>query len=200
MRTSVEGLNLSVHCGNPDALAAECWRTFPTVTFPAQNLLHREEVETCKVAGRSIIATIHGHKTNTKYTYAAPPSDLVYGFRGFEHNIDLMCPFEVWRFWRLEKALLSNYFLYIIHNIYIYIYNFLHILPFPYKHRSRSPPRTTRDPSSQTKGKPTKRSAPPKTPKSNGNRVNITLSNQEMDIARFFRYRNLDHYRIDGIG
>ena len=90
VRTSVEGLNLSMHAANPDALAAECWRTFPTIMFPAQSLLRREEVETQKIVGRSIIAAIHGHKTNSKYTYIDAPADLMYGFRGSQHSVDLI--------------------------------------------------------------------------------------------------------------
>ena len=98
VRTSVEGLNLSMHAANPDVLAAECWRTFPTIMFPAQTLLHREEVETLKKVGRSVIAAIHGHKTNAKYTYIEAPADLMYGFRGNDEGVDLMSPFEMWRF------------------------------------------------------------------------------------------------------
>ena len=46
IRTAVEGINLSLHWDEPDILAAECIRTFPTVTFPAMLLLKREEAET----------------------------------------------------------------------------------------------------------------------------------------------------------
>ena len=50
-RTAVEGLNLSLHWHEADILAAECTRTFPTVTFPATLLLKREEAETNKQSG-----------------------------------------------------------------------------------------------------------------------------------------------------
>ena len=47
VRTAVEGMNLSLHWSDEsDVLAAECIRTFPTVTFPATMLLKREEAET----------------------------------------------------------------------------------------------------------------------------------------------------------
>ena len=59
VRTAVEGLNLSLHGDRPDFLSAECIRTFPSVTFPAAQLLRREEVETHKVKGSSIIVAVH---------------------------------------------------------------------------------------------------------------------------------------------
>ena len=48
IRTAVEALNLSAHAAQKDVLSAECMRTFPSVTFPANLLLKREEVETGK--------------------------------------------------------------------------------------------------------------------------------------------------------
>ena len=52
-----------------------------------------------------MIAMIHGHKTNAKFSYVEAPVDLMYGFRGNQHNVDLVSPFEMWRFWRIEKVL-----------------------------------------------------------------------------------------------
>ena len=95
VRTIVETLNLSLQAANADNLAAECWRTFQTVSFPAQTLLNREEVETQKTGGRSILAAIHGHRTHSKYTYIDAPADLMYAFRGSQHNVDLLSPFEM---------------------------------------------------------------------------------------------------------
>ena len=46
VRTAVETLNLSLAADNKDVLKAECFRTFPTVQFPAQNLLRLLEKET----------------------------------------------------------------------------------------------------------------------------------------------------------
>ena len=51
IRTAVEGVNLSLHWHEADILAAECIRTFRTVTFPATLLLKREEAETNKLSG-----------------------------------------------------------------------------------------------------------------------------------------------------
>ena len=52
VRTAVEGMNLSLHWSDESSvLAAECIRTFPTVTFPALLLLERKEAETEKVSG-----------------------------------------------------------------------------------------------------------------------------------------------------
>ena len=49
LRTVVETTNLAIHYNKNDVLASECIRTFPTVTFPANLLLKREEIETGKV-------------------------------------------------------------------------------------------------------------------------------------------------------
>ena len=43
LRTIVETTNLVIHINDKDTLAAECIRTFPSVTFPATLLLKREE-------------------------------------------------------------------------------------------------------------------------------------------------------------
>ena len=51
VRTAVEGTNLSLHAAHSDILQAECVRTFPTVRFPANELLKREEIETLKTSG-----------------------------------------------------------------------------------------------------------------------------------------------------
>ena len=62
IRTALESINLSLHASHPDVLMGECIRTFPTVTFPATMILKREEIETLKVSGASIIAALHhGH-------------------------------------------------------------------------------------------------------------------------------------------
>ena len=48
VRTAVEGTNLSLHAAHTDILEAECVRTFPTIRFPANELIKREEIETLK--------------------------------------------------------------------------------------------------------------------------------------------------------
>ena len=68
IRTAVESLNLSVHASNADILKSECMRTFATVTFPANLLLKREEVETGKIGGRSIIAALRHGKGEGKHS------------------------------------------------------------------------------------------------------------------------------------
>ena len=103
VRTALESTQLSLHADHPDALMAECIRTFPTVTFPASLLLKREEVETLKTPGASIIAAVfHGHgRKNAMFTEA--PFDLMYGFRGTTHNVDLLSPYETLLHWSLER-------------------------------------------------------------------------------------------------
>ncbi|MDA8609321.1 hypothetical protein N9L19_00240 [bacterium] len=51
LRTTVEGVHLSLHWNEPDTLAASCIRTSPTVTFRATLLLKREEAATNKLSG-----------------------------------------------------------------------------------------------------------------------------------------------------
>ena len=81
-RTALESTNLQLFADHPDPLMAECIRTFPSVTFPASLLLKREEIETLKVPGSSIIAALHhGHGQKSR-VYAEAPFDLMYGFRG----------------------------------------------------------------------------------------------------------------------
>ena len=104
IRTAVEALNLSTHAADTDVLSAECMRTFPTATFPASLLLKREEVETLKVEGRSIIAAVCHGKGEGKKTYMEAPFDLMYGFRGKDHVVDMMSPFEMLRYWSMEKV------------------------------------------------------------------------------------------------
>ena len=48
IRTSVETCNLAISAEHQDVMHAECIRTFPTVHFPALQLLKREELETLK--------------------------------------------------------------------------------------------------------------------------------------------------------
>ena len=61
-RTAVEGLNLSIHADDKDVMNAECYRTFPTCTFPAASLLKREEVECGRISGVSIITAVLQNK------------------------------------------------------------------------------------------------------------------------------------------
>lgn len=52
IRTAVEGIHLSLHWNDEaDILAAECIRTFLTVTFLATLLLKQEEAETNNLSG-----------------------------------------------------------------------------------------------------------------------------------------------------
>ena len=108
IRTSVESLNLSLHAAHTDVLSAECVRTFPTVTFPATLLLRREEVETLKVSGRSVISAVrHGRGEGTR-TFTEAPFDLMYGFRGRLREVDLFSPFEMIMHWSLESVIPPN--------------------------------------------------------------------------------------------
>ena len=104
IRTAVEALNLSTHAAQKDVLSAECMRTFPSVTFPANLLLKREEVETGKVKGRPIIAAVYHGRGEGRKTYIEAPFDLMYGFRGNKDVVDLYSLFEMLRYWSMEKV------------------------------------------------------------------------------------------------
>ena len=103
IRTAVESVNLALHADNKDVLMAECIRTFPTVTFPASLLLKREEVETKKIAGVSIIAALHHSRCQKGRAYVEAPFDLLYGFRGTESEVDLLDPYQMLMHWSMEK-------------------------------------------------------------------------------------------------
>ena len=105
VRTAVENLNLAIHGDSADVLSAECVRMFPSVTFPAAALLRREEVETQKTKGVQIIVAIHHARGEGLRTWTTAPFDLMYGFRGSQDNIDLLSPYEMLRYWSLERIL-----------------------------------------------------------------------------------------------
>ena len=108
VRTAVENLNLAIHGNHADVLSAECIRTFPSVTFPAAALLRREEVETQKTKGTRIIVAVHHAHGEGLRTWTTAPFDLMYGFRGLQYNVDLLSPYEMLRYWALERILPPN--------------------------------------------------------------------------------------------
>ena len=103
VRTAVESTLLSLHSDDKDVLMAECIRTFPSVTFPALLLLKREEVECGKTPGASMITNIfHGHgKQHLMFTEA--PFDLMYGFRGTSHKVNVLSPYEMLLHWSITR-------------------------------------------------------------------------------------------------
>ena len=105
VRTAVENLNLAIHGDQADVLSAECIRTFPTVTFPAALLLHREEVETQKVKGVRYMVAVHHARGEGLRTWSTAPFDLMYGFRGKRYNVHILSPYEMLRYWMLERVL-----------------------------------------------------------------------------------------------
>ena len=99
IRTAVEGCNLALQASCKDNLRAELFSTMPRVNFPASLLLKREEVETKKVTGRSVIAAVQGNKQQGRRAYVEAPFDTLYGFRGQEYGVDALSPFEMIRLW-----------------------------------------------------------------------------------------------------
>ncbi len=104
LRTAVECINLSSYANHPDIMMAECIRTFPSVRFDAVQLLRREEVETGASTGISIIAAVHSSGGFRKRAYLQAPFDLMYGFRGGAHNVDLLSPYEMLMYWSMEAV------------------------------------------------------------------------------------------------
>ena len=105
LRTSVETTNLSIHLNEMDILEAECIRTFPTVTFPANLLLKREEIETGKVKGASVVAAVHAAGSSfMRRAYMEAPFDLMYGFRGTDTDLSLLSPFEMLMQYSMEEV------------------------------------------------------------------------------------------------
>ena len=108
VRTAVESVNLALHANSPDFLQAESWRTFQTVTFPAPLFLKREEVETFKIAGVSVISAISHGRGIRHRVFAEAPVDLMYGFRGQEHCVDVLSPYEMLMHWSCVRILPPN--------------------------------------------------------------------------------------------
>jgi len=103
VRTALELLNLARFCDCSDVLMAECVRTFPTLTFPASLLLKREEIETGKRAGASVLASIHHGQGNLARAFVEAPFDLMYGFRGRCNEVDLLSPYEMLLHWSMVR-------------------------------------------------------------------------------------------------
>ena len=103
IRTTVEALNLAAYAGRNGVLSAECFRAFPIVSFPASQLLQREEIETGKRTQSYIITAVyHGHASGRK-SYTDWPLDLLYGFRGSGYPVDTLSVSEMLRFWTPTK-------------------------------------------------------------------------------------------------
>ena len=64
-RTATDLVNLARYTDQKDLMKAECIRTFPTATFPASLLLRREEIESGKISGASIITPLHANIKKT---------------------------------------------------------------------------------------------------------------------------------------
>ena len=98
-----KGIVRSLHSADTEILMAECIRTFPSTSFPASLLLKREEVECRGAKGVSVLAGVFHGKGKRHLMFVEAPFDLLYGFRGTEHNVDLLSPYEMLLHWSLEK-------------------------------------------------------------------------------------------------
>ena len=104
IRTAVEGLNLAVHADCKDVLRGEFFSTFPRVNFQTSLLLKREEIETRKIAGASVIAALLSSKQSRR-AYVEAPFDMLYGYRGKQYAVDLLPPFMMIMHWSMEKII-----------------------------------------------------------------------------------------------
>ena len=75
------------------------------MSFPANALLKREELETMKISGTSIIAGLHHGHGKRALMYSDAPFDLLYGFRGKDDQVDLLTPYEMLMWYQPERIL-----------------------------------------------------------------------------------------------
>ena len=66
-------------------------------------LLKREEIECGNALGVSVITPVHHGGGQRRPAYQEAPFDLLYGFRGCTHNVDLLSPYEMLLHWSLER-------------------------------------------------------------------------------------------------
>ena len=102
VRTAVETTNLALHANHPDKTRAECFRTFPTVTFPVTQLLSREEIENHRKGGASAITGMRSSSSKLQ-SFTDAPVDLLYGFRGKGQGVQTLSVFEMLRYWSVER-------------------------------------------------------------------------------------------------
>ena len=77
IRTAVEGANLAFFADHPDVLMAECIRTFPSATFPAGDLLYREEVESGAIKGSFLFSIRLATNAAPHLRFPAPYAPMV---------------------------------------------------------------------------------------------------------------------------
>ena len=106
VRTAVETFNLALHADIKDKTRAECFRTFPTVSFPVASLLTREEIENNKKTCFQTISAVHSRKK--KQSFKDPPVDLLYGFRGKAHAVSTLSVYEMMRYWNIAEIKLPT--------------------------------------------------------------------------------------------
>lgn len=126
-RTAVETVNLAANINEKDDLAAECIYTFPKVAFPATLLLRREEVETHKAKGVSVIAAVGvAGAPGRKRLYIEAPFDLMYGFRGSGGEQWLLSPFEMIRYSVSKYPIDGHYVRNFITQIKYFVFTIVH--------------------------------------------------------------------------
>ena len=99
-RGAVESINLLTRRNDHDVLAAECFRTFRTITFPGAELLQREEVVRDDLERGSVTVSVNVRKTwyGVRAVVHAP-MDLLYGFRPRQPSLWGLSPYEFHSWW-----------------------------------------------------------------------------------------------------
>ena len=74
------------------------------MNFQTSLLLKREEIETRKIAGASVIAALLSSKQSRR-AYVEAPFDTLYGCRGRQYGVDLLSPYMMIMHWSMENII-----------------------------------------------------------------------------------------------
>ena len=99
-RGAVEGVNLASRFRDDDPLAAECIRTFRTITFQGASLLRREELVAQISAEDHVDVAVKLKRTWAGlHTVVNAPMDMLYGFRPQSPLLWWLSPYEFYIWW-----------------------------------------------------------------------------------------------------
>ncbi|CAE7860116.1 esrp2 [Symbiodinium microadriaticum] len=107
LRGAVETVNLCINAQEHDALAAECLRTFPTVSVAGRNWLSRAEAVLARKGAESLGEKRVPYRCSKvlKRAQATVPWVEAYAFRpAAPTELADLCPFEFYRFWAVEAV------------------------------------------------------------------------------------------------
>ena len=67
-----------------------------------------EEIETGKSSNASVIVKVYHGKGDGRRAWTDAPEDLLYGFRGSKHDVDLLSPFEMFVHWTPKRVVVPS--------------------------------------------------------------------------------------------